>query len=171
MSFPFALPIGRTLSVLALSAALGACATDAPTEPVHQVFVPPPVQQTYEDFHFAPMVRAGDFLFLSGVVAGGFDDETIDDEAAYERAFQAIEYFLGQAGAGWEHVVELETFHTDMPAQFDTFAAVKDKYIAAPYPSWTAIDIDRLYPDNALAEIKVVAYLGAPRSLKENDNE
>jgi hypothetical protein len=37
------------------------------------------------------------------------------------------------------------------------FRKVKDRYIREPFPAWTAIDIDRLVPDNGLVEIKLVA--------------
>jgi enamine deaminase RidA (YjgF/YER057c/UK114 family) len=34
---------------------------------------------------------------------------------------------------------------------------VKHRYVHAPYPAWTAIDVDRLLPDKGLTEIKIVA--------------
>jgi enamine deaminase RidA (YjgF/YER057c/UK114 family) len=40
---------------------------------------------------------------------------------------------------------------------FDAFRTVKDRYVKAPFPTWTAIDVDRLIPDNGLVEIKVIA--------------
>jgi hypothetical protein len=43
------------------------------------------------------------------------------------------------------------------PPGMDAFMAVKDRFVTEPYPAWTAVDIDRLYSDNAVAEIKVVA--------------
>ena len=166
---------GRTscrslLAAVLMASGIAACAPTASQgpAPIHQVIIPAASQAMYDDLHFAPAVRAGDFLFLSGVVAGSPPGTDPSDEVgAYERAFKAIELFLKEAGGGWENVVELETFHTDLPAQVETFAAVKDRYIKEPYPAWTAIDIDRLYPDNAFAEIKVVAYLAAPRTLSD----
>ncbi|MEL6257774.1 MAG: Rid family hydrolase [Pseudomonadota bacterium] len=153
--------------VVLAASALIQLAPVASAQGVHEVIVPEPAKRNYDELHFAPAVRAGDFLFLSGVVAGAPPGVEMTEEEAYDRAFRAIQYFLEQAGAGWEHVVEIETFHVDLPAGIQTFSAVKDKYIKKPYPAWTAIDIDRLYPDNAYAEIKVVAYLAAPRTLKD----
>ena len=40
-----------------------------------------------------------------------------------------------------------------MPA----LAAVKNRYIKAPFPAWTAIDIDRLFAPEGVVEIKLVA--------------
>ena len=81
-------------------------------------------------------------------------------EAAFTQAFQTIAYILKEAGAEWEDVIEIVTFHTDLPGQIETFGAVKDRYIKEPYPAWTAIDIDRLFTDEGVVEIKVTAYLG-----------
>jgi enamine deaminase RidA (YjgF/YER057c/UK114 family) len=51
----------------------------------------------------------------------------------------------------------MTTYHTDLPSQLDPFVKVKARYVTAPYPTWTAIDIDRLVPDGGLVEIKVIA--------------
>lgn len=155
------------LASLIAGALAGACATQPESVARNDVIVPQGWEQAYNGLHYAPAVRAGDFLFLSGVVAGYPDETDTDEAAAYARAFDAIGQVLEASGAGWEHVVELETFHTDLPAQINVFAEVKDRYIAAPYTTWTAIDVDRLYPDLGLVEIKVTAYLGAPRKLQE----
>ena len=64
-------------------------------------------------------------------------------------------------------MTDLETFHTDLPSQINAFAQVKDRYIKEPWPTWTAIDIDRLFPPRGIVEIKIIAYLGAPRELVE----
>ena len=144
---------------LALFSSLGAALAEE--KPGHQVIVPAGWEESYNTLHYAPAVRAGDMLILSGVVAGLAPDETdADMEAAFARAFDAIGVILTEAGAQWGDVVEIITYHTDLPAQIADFAAAKDRYIKEPYPAWTAIDIDRLYPDRGIVEIKVTAYLG-----------
>lgn len=119
-----------------------------------------------EQFGYSPAVRAGDLVYLSGVVAGvpTNDDGTLPEltdemlQDSFDRTFQYIATVLEAAGASWDDVVEIITYHTDMPAQIDLFMEVKNRYVQAPYPAWTAIDIDRLYPDGGLVEIKVTAY-------------
>ena len=64
---------------------------------------------------------------------------------------------LKRSGSSFDGVVEMTTFHTDLPAQIEAFKRVKRRYIRGPYPAWTAIDIDRLVPDRGLVEIKLVA--------------
>lgn len=75
----------------------------------------------------------GDHIWLSGVVAGLRPGETLaDQEAAYDRAFKRIGGVLERAGASFDGVVELTTFHTDLPAQIERFKCVKNRYIRGP---------------------------------------
>ena len=126
--------------------------------------VPEGWESTYNNFHYAPAVRAGDTIYLSGVVAGlaGDENETnpADLEAAFDRAFDTLGSVLAEAGADFSHVVEMTTFHTELIHQITPFTASKDKYLKAPYPAWTAIDVDRLYPERGIVEIKLIAYVG-----------
>lgn len=120
--------------------------------------VTPEVRRFFTEWGFAEAVIDGDRVWLSGVVAGLGRDETMADaEAAYDRAWRILGDVLERSGSSFDGVVDITTFHTDLPAQFDGFRKVKDRYVRAPFPAWTAIDIDRLVPDNGLVEIKVVA--------------
>ena len=115
-------------------------------------------RQTLEEWGYADAVIDGDRIWLSGVVAGLRPGETMaDQEAAYDRAFQRLGDVLRRAGSSFDGVVEITTFHTDLPAQIEAFKKVKHRYIRGPFPAWTAIDIDRLVPDRGLVEIKLVA--------------
>lgn len=97
-------------------------------------------------------------IYLSGVIAAlGQGGDTL--EAAYERAFKRIENTLRRAGASWADVVDLTTFHTDIKAQVVPIVTVKSRYVKAPYPTWTAIQVSRLYEDRGVTEIKLVARL------------
>lgn len=152
--------IALVLGATVLSIAAGH-AGEAESESGRQVIVPEQWKNSYDSLHYAPAVRAGDWLILSGVVAGLAPDETdADQEAAFARAFDAIGVILNEAGADWDDVVEIITYHTDLPMQIADFGAAKDRYLKEPYPAWTAIDIDRLYPDRGLVEVKITAYVG-----------
>jgi len=124
------------------------------------VVVPVQVEsrQQLEEWGYADAVIDGDRIWLSGVVAGLRPNETMaDQEGAYDRAFRRLEEVLKRAGSSFDGVVEITTFHTDLPAQIEAFKKVKHRYIRRPFPAWTAIDIDRLVPDRGLVEIKLVA--------------
>lgn len=148
-------------------AAAAAQATGAPpaTEPPfarrpEHVVVParPEHRRVFTEWGFAEAVIDGDRVWLSGVVAGLRQGETAADaEAAYDRAFRMLGDVLERSGSSFDGVVEMTTYHTDLPAQMDVFMKVKHRYIREPFPAWTAIDIDRLVPDRGLVEIKLVA--------------
>lgn len=105
---------------------------------------------------YSDAVTAGDTIYLSGVVAGLAKGET-DLAPGYDRAFKMIAATLARAGASWDDVVDITTYHTDIGAHIDGFVAVKNKYVKAPFPTWTAIGVSRLYEPTAVVEIKVVA--------------
>lgn len=116
------------------------------------------MRKVWEEWGFADAVVRGDTVYLSGVVAGLRPGET-DPATAYDRAFRIIAATLERAGSSWDDVLDMTTYHTDVTSQFETFRSVRSRYVKAPYPSWTAIDVDRLIPDNGLVEIKVIAQL------------
>lgn len=105
---------------------------------------------------FADAVVVNEMIYLAGVVAVPMSGET-SPQPAFERAFVAIEATLKRAGASWDDVVDLTTFHTDLAARVNDFVEVKNRYVKAPFPAWTAIGISTLYEPAALTEIKVVA--------------
>lgn len=106
---------------------------------------------------YADAVIAGDIVYLSGVVAAPAGEGAAGLDAGYDRAFQHIAASLARAGVGWDDVVDITTFHTDLAAHIEGFAAVKNRYVKAPFPAWTAIGVSRLYEPTAVVEIKVVA--------------
>jgi enamine deaminase RidA (YjgF/YER057c/UK114 family) len=128
-------------------------------QPEHVVGpVDPADQRQQEEWGYADAVIDGDRIWVSGVVAGLRPNETMaDQEAAYDRAFRGLADILKRSGSGFDGVVEMITFHTDLPAQIEAFKKVKHRYIRGPFPAWTAIDVDRLVPDRGLVEIKLVA--------------
>jgi enamine deaminase RidA (YjgF/YER057c/UK114 family) len=107
---------------------------------------------------FSDAVIIGDDVTLSGVIAALEDGET-NIEAAFTRTFEAIGATLRRAGATWDDVVDITSFHTDLGAQLDAFVAVKSRYVALPHPAWTAIGITRLVSENGLVETRVRARL------------
>ena len=130
-------------------------------------------------YHFAPAHRAGDYLFFSGVVAGARDDAPLDEEgykAAVRQQFETLGQTLAAAGASFDDVVKLRSFHVfDSPyvaltkrQQFDAFAAVKDEFIGEPYPAWTGVGTTALFPDRGLVELEIIAY--APKMVRMIDD-
>jgi enamine deaminase RidA (YjgF/YER057c/UK114 family) len=117
----------------------------------------PKANAQQSQYGYAEAVRAGDMIYLSGVIAGPVAGEK-DLIPAYERAFAHVDSILKRAGASWDDVVDMTTYHTDIDAQIADIATVKDRYVKAPFPAWTAIQISRLFEPTGVTEIKVTAY-------------
>lgn len=108
-----------------------------------------------ERWGYADAIVAGDTIYLSGVVVGQRQGESLED--AYDRAYRHIGAILGRAGASWDDVVDITSYHTDVTAQMEAITAVHRRYVSPPFPAWTAIDVDRLIPERGITEIKIVA--------------
>ncbi|HYD36941.1 MAG TPA: Rid family hydrolase [Allosphingosinicella sp.] len=117
-----------------------------------------------EEWGYSDAVVAGDTIYLSGIVVGQREGEAL--EAAYDRTYRQIGAILARAGASWDDVVDITSFHTDVTAQMPAIVAAHKKYVKAPYPAWTAIDVDRLIPDRGITEIKIVARRPVERAGK-----
>ena len=109
-----------------------------------------------EQWGYSDAIVAGDTIYLSGVVVGQREGETL--EAAYERAYARIGAILRRAGASWDDVVDITSYHTDVVAQMPAIVAVHRRHVQPPFPAWTAIDVDRLIPDRGITEINIVAH-------------
>ena len=147
-------------------AAILSLAVVSPALAQKEAIVPEGSEWAPEQFQFSPAVRAGDFVFLAGVVANLKRDDNGDlirpseDQliASYNNAFRYIGTVLEAADADFDDVVEMTSYHTDLRAQGDAFMKAKKEFLKEPYPAWTAIDVDRLWPDNGITEIKITAY-------------
>ncbi|MFN3944788.1 MAG: Rid family hydrolase [Allosphingosinicella sp.] len=115
-----------------------------------------------ERYGYSDAVIAGDLVFVSGVVVGLAPGES-DLGPAYERAYRQIGAILARAGSSWDDVVDMTSYHTDVAAQLEPMSVVHKSFVSAPYPAWTAIDVDRLVPEGGITEIKVVARRSAAR--------
>lgn len=136
-------------------------------------------QQLYDGvYKFAPAVRAGDYVFFSGVVAGAYRAEEPIGADAFKadlrKRFASLSKTLKTAGASFDDVVKIRTFHVfdskwinlDKVEQIKAVAEVKAEFIKAPHPTWTAVGTTALFPDQGLVEIEIVAY--APRDKAQD---
>ena len=126
------------------------------------VVIPKGMEQYYDRFHFAPAVKDGNRLYCSGVIGVDADGKASPDpETQFTQAFESLKSVLTTAGGSFADVIEMTTFHVGLRANLGTFMKVKDRYMQAPYPAWTAIGITELAFPGGLVEIKVIARLGA----------
>ena len=147
-----------TTLVLAAAILAGNAAAGARDEATVVMSDKPAMAAIENEWGFSDAIVAGDTVYLSGVVAGLKNGDG-DLQAAYARAFDKLGAILAKAGASWDDVVEITSYHTDVKAQMPAMVAAKKKYVRAPYPAWTAVQVVRLIPDNGITEIKLIARL------------
>ncbi|CAN7568447.1 translation initiation inhibitor, yjgF family protein [Ensifer sp. T173] len=134
-----------------------------------KVVIPAELQSDVDQFHYAPARRAGDFVYLSGIVAANGDTEPMDAEGfrrELRRVFTLIEQLLAACEARLDDVVELQMFHVfgsdrlalDKAGQLAAIAAVRDEFFAIPYPAAVELAVADLNPDGGLVEIKATAF-------------
>ena len=123
-----------------------------------ETVIPAARQRVYDNWHFAPATRSSGMLYLSGVIGTGRGGKAIEGpEEQFEAAFKGVELVLGEAGAGFADVVEMTTYHVGLNEHIATFMKVKDRFVAEPYPAWTAIGVSELAVPGGLVEIRVIA--------------
>ncbi|MEM9086405.1 MAG: Rid family hydrolase [Pseudomonadota bacterium] len=155
-----------SLAVLAASlCAAPALAQDSAPEET----APPPAKQTLmpqeeparafqEQFGYSQAVIHGDTVYMSGLILGP-PQEGETREEAYDRSFQYLGTILERAGSSWDDVIDIISFHRDIPTSLPALAEVKSRYITAPYPTWTVIGTNGLYAPEGELEIKITARL------------
>ncbi len=155
------------LMALASFLALAGCASAPPAGKV--VYIPSGKESYYDKYHFAPVLRTGDMVIISGIAAAG--DGSYEDKV--RRMFERMKSDLALAGLTPADVVEITTFHTtpkDTAAfdeEWDRFLKIHAEYFpAGNYPAWTAIGGIVLLAPGAVVEMRVVAVAGAGKRLK-----
>ncbi len=119
-------------------------------------------QAIYDRVHFAQANRVGDTVWLSGQTGMDALMNPVDGMTAQARlAFEGVKATLAAAGASMADIVEITSYHTDLRGEMREFMKVKDEFIAAPYPAWTAVGVTQLAIDGLLVELRVVAVAGS----------
>ena len=123
--------------------------------------IPPGSEFQYEKLHFAPGLRVGDTLHVSGVIGVGPDGVCSDDPATqFGQAFEGLAAVLEAAGGSLDDVVEMTTFHVGLQANMRTFISTMKQHLTSePWPAWTAIGITELAIPGGMVEIRATADL------------
>jgi 2-aminomuconate deaminase len=117
--------------------------------------------------------RAGNLLFLSGIgprekgtkkIPGVELDENgnvilYDIAAQCHSVFRNIKYILAEAGSGWDRIVDVTVFLTNMKDDFPIFNRVYAEYFKENQPCRTTVEVNRL-PTPIAIELKVIATVG-----------
>jgi len=131
------------------------------------IVIPPGADRAYDDYHYAPAVRVGDTVIVSGIPAAGADSY----EGKVRNMFERTRRVLAEAGAVMEDVVDITTFHAEardtagFREEFARFLAIHREYFTEGYPAWTAVGTSALLAEGAVVEMRVVAVVGAGKKI------
>ena len=109
--------------------------------------------------HFTDAVRAGDLVFVSGVVAVDADGNLVggDDVVAQTRqVFANLRAVLEAAGCSFEDVVKVTIFLTDVGDR-PRINPLRQQAFGATRPASTLVEVPRLAVPGAKVEIECVA--------------
>lgn len=130
-----------------------------PFEPI----IPAAFAQIYESYQFAPAVRVGRDLHVSGVV--GFNEDGTfppDFRDQARNIFRLLEHVLSECGATLADVFSMTSYHVgDLPKQMRTLIEEKTAQLGTPHPAWTAVSVSGLAVPEAILEIAFIARLKA----------
>ena len=132
-----------------------------PGNPIQKAFtaiVPLSLKAASEAYQFAPAVRIGDQILISGIV--GVDAEgrlPPDFRSQAENVFTTLEAILNEAGATLDDVASLNSYHVgDIHSQLRELVDIKATRIRPPHPAWTGVGVTQLGVPGALLEISAV---------------
>ena len=129
-------------------------------------------RQAHDLMGYAAARRAGDTLYLSGVIvhrAQGEGRDVAAFEAQVRRAFDILARTLKASGASFEQVAMVNSFHVwdgpnfggSKPQQFAAFSRVAGEYLQAPYPAWTAVGTSGTLGETGIVEIQLIVHAPA----------
>lgn len=129
----------------------------------HEMIVPAAMASLVDSGSYAPAVRVGDQVHVSGQVGRDEHMTPVAEslEAHIRQAFENLATVLAESGAGLSDVYELTTYHVDLPAHMPTFAQIKKEYFptGSTLPAWTAVGVAALNHPDFLVEIAARAHV------------
>jgi enamine deaminase RidA (YjgF/YER057c/UK114 family) len=173
----------RNLTLIAFAVVLTSAEAQAAEPDKYPMVIPAPhgsvilpdenAKWAYDNFRYAAVRRVDDTLYISGVVIGPREGEKRDAEAFKQqvhRGFQRLQTILKSAGASFDDVVMINSFHVwegpnfegTKQQHFALFEEVADTYLKRPYPAWTAVGTTGLLGTNSVVEVQLIAHVPKP---------
>lgn len=126
---------------------------------------PETIHKPFGYTHTVEVTTPSRFIYISGQLGLDRDGKLVgnpgDIKAQFVQTFENMKLALASVGAGFEHVIKLNNYLTDM-SHLPIFRDVRDRYIntAAP-PASTAVAISQLAIKEAVFEMEAIAVLPA----------
>jgi 2-iminobutanoate/2-iminopropanoate deaminase len=110
--------------------------------------------------HYCHVVRAGDWIWLSGMVGvqadGSIPESTVDQ---FQIALDTIDVCLREAGGRADQIVKVQVFMTDI-SERAAINPIRQRYFGEHRPASTLVEVSALVDPRMKVEIEAVAYIG-----------
>ena len=127
-----------------------------------ELVIPQDMENIYEQKRYAPGVKVGNMLYVSGMLGRDENLQVVEDlEAQFVQVFENMKKVLVAAGASYADVIEFVGYFTDLRRDISLFQAVKDRYVESEFPAQTAIGIKELSTSGLVLELKCTAVIPA----------
>lgn len=130
-----------------------------------ELILPPQMERNYREFGYAPAIRTGPLLTIAGQVGRDANFELIADlRGQIRQSWTNLGIVLEAAGATTADLVDIVSYHVDLPSQLAVFKEERDRFLGpelSTRPCWTAIGVSSLSRPGMFAEIKASAFLSA----------
>ena len=119
-------------------------------------------QKALDLLYYSQAVRVDNRVEISG--QGGWNDDFEIPASLVEeikQAFRNVERTLETAGAGWEHVIHVNSYHVGglPPAVNETMTRLYRHYMPNHAPIWTQTGVEALGLPTMRVEIRVTAII------------
>ncbi len=111
--------------------------------------------------HFTDAVRAGNLVYVSGIVAVDREGNLVgggDVVAQTRQVFENMRAVLAAAGCGFADVVKVTVFLTDIDDR-PLINPVRQEVFGETRPASTLVEVPRLAVDGAKVEIECIALI------------
>ena len=109
--------------------------------------------------HFCHVVKAGDYIWLSGMVGVDSDGSIPEDTVSQFRiALRTIDNCLRHAGGNSDQVVKVQVFMTDITERA-SINPMRIAYFGENKPASTLVEVSALVDPRMKVEIEAVAFV------------
>ncbi|MEM8794021.1 MAG: Rid family hydrolase [Pseudomonadota bacterium] len=123
-----------------------------------KAIIPQDLESYVTAWKMSPGLEHNGFIFMTGFTGADADGRYSDQPGDQIHAvFEKISMVLSEAGLGFEHIVEMTSYHVGLRDHLAEFKEIRAKYVQEPFPAWTAIEVAGFVREGAIIEIRCIA--------------
>jgi enamine deaminase RidA (YjgF/YER057c/UK114 family) len=108
-----------------------------------------------DNYHYSQGVRVGNMIYVTG--QGGWDSQFNTPDSVHDQirnSFSNIATVLGEAGASWEQVIDITSYHVELDESvLGTMVEQLKQYCPNHEPLWTVLGVAKLALPSMQVEI------------------